>query len=185
MDKKISMMIKLLIFLGNLVFLLLIFILFLDQKIIFEALLALLFMQSLFCGIALFLYSMYKKFQKLARQFNFKYLRGSFPHPKFEGYFKKNWWQLHFVSKEEGEQWGVPRTYIKLQFKKPKKFDEKILKNYRNIVYKGHRVMEIKYIDRDYKSYLLLKRTWFIFEKTKIIQLMELLLKVADEAKIK
>jgi hypothetical protein len=185
MERKKSITIKLIIFLVNIVIFISMMLLYLNNILIFEGVMALLFFQALFCGIALFLYSMYKRLQSLARSLNFKYLKDSFPHPKFEGHYKNNWWQLHFTSKEEGQQWGMPRTYIKLQYKEKKEFDVPGYSKYSNIDFKGNRIIEIRHIVRDYKNYLLLKRAWFTFDKKKIYELMDLLLKVAAESEIK
>jgi hypothetical protein len=158
---------------------------FLYDMIIFEAFIALIFLQTLICGLMLFLYFQYKRLQSLARTLNFKYLTGTFPHPKFEGDYKKNWWQLHFLSKDEGEQWGMPRTYIKLQWKEKKLFDAAKLEKYRNIDYKGNKIIEVKHVARENKNYLLLKRVLITFDKKRIYELMDFLLDIARKAQIK
>ncbi len=173
------------VFLINIVSLMSIILLYFYKIIIFELFLALIFFQALICCVSLFLYYIYKRLQKLANALNFKYIKGSFPHPKFEGYYKNKWWQLHFVSKEEGEQWGKPRTYVKLQYKDLKKYDEEILKKYKNLKLNGNKIVEVKHVVREYKNYLLLKRDLPTLNKKKICELMDLLLKIEKEAEIK
>ncbi|MEM3374549.1 MAG: hypothetical protein QXE31_04995 [Candidatus Woesearchaeota archaeon] len=121
----------------------------------------------------------------MAKSLDFKYIEGSFPYPKFEGYYKNNWFQLHFVSRDYGSNWGQPRLYVKLQYKEQKFFDENKLKKYQGYIYKGNKIVEIKHIIRDYKNYLLLKREFITFNKNKIIMLMNFLINVAKETEIK
>ena len=184
MKKSKSIIIKLTVFVLNLIFFTSTILLYNNNTIVFEAVVALLFLQVLFCGMMFFLYYQYKRLQSLARSLDFKYLKGSFPHPKFEGHYKNNWWQLHFLSKETGEQWGLPRTYIKLQWKKPKQFNDVKFFKFKNTNYKGNNLLEVKHVMRDYKNYLLLKRVGFTFNKEKIHELMNLLLKIAAESEI-
>lgn len=154
--------------------------------IFFELFIALFFVYFLILSFVIFLYFfVYKRIYNLAKELNFKYLEGSFPHPKLEGYYKNNWFQLHYVSRDYGSNWGKPRTYIKLQFKELKKFDESKLIKYNNYNFNDHKIVEIKHIIRDYKNYLLLKMEWPTFNKKKVYQLMDFLIKVAKEAEIK
>ncbi|NTV22828.1 MAG: hypothetical protein HGA85_00445 [Nanoarchaeota archaeon] len=159
--------------------------LYLNGKIIFELLLALLFLQSLISGLMLFTYFLYKKFQRLADNLGFIYIQGTFMHPKFEGHYKGKWFQLHFVSKETGGDWGVPMTYVKLQWKEKKTFDDKKLAAHNRKDYKHSSIIEIKHVVRDYKNYLLLKRRWFTFSPKKIEELMDLLISLSESAKKK
>jgi hypothetical protein len=185
MEKTRNFLIKGIIILMNLVTLIIFILLYLNKIILFEIFLALVFLQFLLFGLILFIYVQYKRVHKLARELNFKYMKGTFPHPKFEGTYKKNWWQIHYLSKETGNQWGMPRTYIKLQWKTPKKFDDNKLYKYTNLKHGDSRIIGIKHVIRDYKNYLLLKRPLFTFNKKKIHSLMDLLLKVAKESEIK
>jgi len=183
MEKKKSILIKAIVFILNFLILLLMIFLYLSGMIIMEVLLALLFLQSLACGMMLFIYLLYKKFQQVGRQLGFRYIKGSWTHPKFEGHYKKNWFQVHYISKETGDQWGVPRTYIKLQFKEKREFDQKKLKKYNTLDYRGNRIVSLSHVERNYKNYLLLKRQTFTFNVKKIHQLMDLLIRIAEEAK--
>jgi hypothetical protein len=185
MEKTKSFAIKGIVVLLNIVLLVSIILFYLNKVFIFETFLALVFLQGLLCALAIFIYYQYSRVKKLAKELDFKYLKGSFPHPKFEGQYKNNWWQIHYLSKEEGSQWGMPRTYIKLQWKTQKKFDDNILFKYKNIQNGDSKIIEIKHIVREHKNYLLLKRTLFTFDKRKIHGLMDLLLKIAKESEIK
>jgi len=115
----------------------------------------------------------------------FKLITPFYLQPRLEGTYKNNWWQIHYVSKETGKDPGVLRTYIKLQYKKPKRFDEKKLKAYRNYCYKNCRIITIKHITRPYKNYLLLKRNKFTFNESERKDMMDFLLKVARQTRIK
>jgi hypothetical protein len=86
---------------------------------------------------------------------------------------------------ERGEVTGMLRTYIKLQWKDEKKFNPVKLRRYKNYLYKGEKILSIEHITRPYKNYLLMKRSWYTFNKKKIHSLMDLLLKVAKEAEIR
>jgi hypothetical protein len=185
MEKSKSIAIKAIVFMLHFAIFIVDIFLYLNKIIIFEAFLALLFLQGLTCGIMFFVYYQYKRLQNLARSLDFKYLKGSFPHPKYEGHYKNNWWQLHFVSKETGEQWGLPRVYIKMQWKKTKHFNEGYFDKYKNMKYRENNILEVKHVIRDYKNYLLLKRNGFTFNKEKIHELMDLLLKIAAESEIR
>jgi len=101
--------------------------------------------------------------------------------PRMEGTYKKNWFQIHFASRSYGEYWGVPRTYIKLQFKEDKKFDEKILSTYSNKEFKGMNIININHIKRSYKNYLILRVNYFILDMNKIKQLMDYLIDVSKK----
>ncbi|MEM2139185.1 MAG: hypothetical protein QXM96_03455 [Candidatus Woesearchaeota archaeon] len=139
--------------------------------------------------VLFFFFSMYffvyRRIYKLAKALDFKYLEGSFPHPKFEGYYKNNWFQIHYVSRDHGSNWGQPRTYIKLQHKDLKNYDINKLKKYENYVLKSnkntHKIVEIKHIIRDYKNYLLLKREYPTFNINRIKELMDFLIQVEKE----
>lgn len=186
MKKSIKIIIKIWIILFNIIFFFTNIYLYLSKIIIYELFLAIIFFQILFVSISLALYLfVYKKLQNLAKELNFRYLKGSFPHPKFEGYYKNNWFQLHYVSRDYGSNWGQPRIYIKLQYKEPKKFDDLELKKYNNYYYKEHKIVEINHIIRDYKNYLLLKREWPTFQKTKIQDLMNFLIELSNKTEIK
>jgi hypothetical protein len=185
MEKKTVFILQGIVVLFNIITLIALILLYLNNTILFEIFLALAFLQFLLFVLTLFIYLQYKRVQKFARELGFKYIKGTFPHPKFEGTYKKNWWQIHYLSRETGSQWGMPRTYIKLQWKTPKKFDDNKLYKYTNIKHGDSRIMEIRHVVRDYKNYLLLKRPLFTFNKKKLHSLMELLLKVAKESEIK
>jgi hypothetical protein len=70
-------------------------------------------------------------------------------------------------------------------WKKPKHFNEEKFDKYKNRKYKENNLLEVKHVIRDYKNYLLLKRTGFTFDKEKIYELMDLLLKIAVESEIR
>ncbi len=185
MEKKQTRIIEILIVAANLAIIAFVVNLYLRKIIILEVLLASFFCNVLILSLGFFIFYQYQRLKKLAKELGFKYIKSSFPHPKYEGHYKSHWWQLHFVSRETGDKWGMPMTYIKLQWKEPKKFDEYKLHKYNDRKIGMSKIVEIKYIVRDSKNYLLLKRAWYTFNKKKIYHLMDLLLKIARESEIK
>ncbi len=133
-------------------------------------------------GFRLYFVSIVKN---LAEKLGFKHITPFFVQQRIEGHYKKNWFQIHYRSKETGNDPGVLRTYVKLQFKKKKRFDKRVLQKYRNYKLKDHNIIIIKHLKRPYKNYLLLKRSWYTFDEKKIKELMDFLIKVAEEAELK
>jgi hypothetical protein len=126
-----------------------------------------------------------EKIKKFGESIGFQLTTPFYLQPKLEGHYKGNWWQIHYVSKEAGKNPSILRTYIKLQWKVIKEFDTPKLDKYDDSKYKGHDILTIKHIVRPYKNYLLLKRKGFTFNKLKIYELMDLLLRVAKESEVK
>jgi len=183
MVKIQSLIIKAMFALFNLVLVSIIILLLLNNVIIFEVFLALLFVQVLISGYFFFRYLLYKKYQHLAKQMNFDLITTGFlEQARLEGIYKKHWWQIHFASRPYGEYWGVPRTYIKLQFKKERKFNEKILQKYTNYMYQNNKINSVEHVKRPYKNYLLMKVMFFIINKNKLFRLMDFLLSVSKQA---
>ncbi len=164
-----------------------VFLLLLINNIIFlEIFLALVLVQLVVSCFFFARYLMYKNCKKLALSLKFRlFTTGFLEQARFEGIYKKNWWQIHFASRPYGEYWGMPRTYIKLQYKDKKKFDNKIMKKYMNYQFNGLKIDSVEHVVRPYKNYLLMKLTWFVFNKEKLQKLMDLLLKISNKAKIK
>ncbi len=183
-NKSKSLVMKLFVIVINLVTLLCLIWFYVSRKIIIETFLALIFLQSLIDSFLLFRYLIYKKAKRLSNKIKFQYLTIYLDQPRMEGIYKKNWWQIHFASRPYGEHWGTPRTYIKLQFKKNKKFDARVLGKYEDYNLNGFKINSIEHIKRPYKNYLLMKVMWYIFDKEKITELMDFLLKVAKESEI-
>ena len=150
--------------------------------LLFRAILFIYILSIIMISLRVFFINLIKK---LAHKLGFELITPFYMQPRIQGTYNKNWWQIHFVSKETGKDPGVLRTYIKLQFKKPKKFDEDKLKKYKNFISKNCRILTIKHIVRPHKNYLLLKRSWFTFNEKDIKEMMDLLLKVSKEAEIK
>ncbi|MEK6916772.1 MAG: hypothetical protein AABW92_03430 [Nanoarchaeota archaeon] len=125
------------------------------------------------------------KVKNFSDSIGFKFITPFYLEPKIEGTYKKNWFQIHYVSKEAGKDPSLLRTYIKLQYKKPMCFDTSKLDAYDDSDWKSHRILTIKHINRGYKNYLLLKRKWFLFDKDKLFELMDLLIKVSKETELK
>ena len=172
-------------FIGGTVFVLLSIIFYLNKQLPFLLLRAILFIYVLsIVLVALRLYFV-NIIKKLGKKLNFKFITPFYLQPRIEGTYKKNWWQIHFVSKETGKDPGILRTYVKLQFKQKRKFDENKLKKYRNYLLRKKRIIIVKHIIRPNKNYLLIKRDWFTFNKNEIIELMDLLLKISKESELK
>ena len=186
MAKTQSIIIKIAFAMVNIaVFSLLLFLL-VNQFLIPEIFLALLLVQLLVSGFFFARYLLYKKFKKLALSLKFRLVTTGFlEQARFEGMYKKNWWQIHFASRPYGKYWGMPRTYIKLQYKDKKKFDNKMLKKYENHQINGLKIDSLEHVKRPYKNYLLMKLTWFVFNKDKLQKLMDRLLKISEESRIK
>ena len=159
--------------------------LYLANFIIFEILLALIFVQILISGFFAVIYFFHHKFKKLALKLKFQFLTRFLEQPRMEGTYKNNWWQIHFASRSYSEYWGVPRTYIKLQFKTDHNFDNKKLLKYINYKYEGIEVYNIVHIKRPYKNYLLMRINWYVLNHKEIHHLMDFLLNVAKDAKKK
>jgi hypothetical protein len=120
MNKLQSFAIKATVLIVNLILLFTILYLLVSGMIIFELFLPLLFSQALIAGLLLGAYFVYKKIDILRKDIGFHFITGITLYPKIEGNYKNNWWQVHFVSRDIGAQWGTPRTYIKLQYKAKK-----------------------------------------------------------------
>ena len=103
--------------------------------------------------------------------------------PRMEGTYKKNWFQIHFTSRSYGEYWGLPRTYIKLQFKENKNFDVDVLFKYKEYVLNNNIINNIEHIKRGYKNYLLMRVKYYILKPNELLHLMDLLLKISKKAK--
>ncbi len=172
-------------FIGATIFSLISVIYYLKEMLPFLVLRAILFIYVLsIVLVALRLYFI-NIVKKLGKELKFKLITPFYLQPRLEGTYKNNWWQIHFVSKETGKDPGVLRTYIKLQYKQNKKFDENKLKKYRNYLFHKKKVIVVKHITRPNKNYLLLKRDWFTFNKKELCGLMDLLLKISKESQIK
>jgi hypothetical protein len=157
----------------------------LETFFIFEILLALIFIQILIAGFFGVIYFLHHKFKILSNKLKFRFLTRFLEQPRMEGTYKDNWWQIHFASRSYSEYWGIPRTYIKLQFKTKNNFDKKKLAKYNNYKYEGNEVYNIVHIKRSYKNYLLMRITWYILNPKEITHLMDFLLNVSKEAKKK
>jgi len=185
MTKK-SLAVKIAFMLANLVILTGFLFLLFNGIIIMEIFLAFVLIQVLVTGFFFAKYLMYKICERLAISLKFRLVTtGFFEQARFEGIYKKNWWQIHFASRPYGEYWGNPRTYIKLQYKDKKKFDNNVLKKYVNYKVNGLKIDSIEYVYRPYKNYLLMKLTWFVFKKEKLEKLMDTLLKISKESQLK
>lgn len=183
MANKDKTYVIILFFVGNLTFFSLLIYLYIYNLIIVELMFALIFFQLLSIGFLSFLYLMHIKFQKLAAQLKFNFITRFVEQPRLEGIYKKNWWQIHFASRSYSRYWGLPRTYIKLQYHKKMKFDNKKLKKYYNYQDDNMQIMSIQHIKKPYKNYLLMRVNGYILDKKKITQLMNFLLKVANDSK--
>jgi hypothetical protein len=158
---------------------------FMRGYILFEIFMALVFMQGLASAFLIFLYLMHRRFKRIANEIGFEFITRFLEQPRMEGLHKKNWFQIHFTSRSYSEYWGMPRTYIKLQFKEQKKFDDAKLKKYENFQLSGLNVKNVQHIIRPYKNYLLMRVDWYVLEKGNLIRLMDLLIKIEKEAKLK
>jgi hypothetical protein len=154
-----------------------------QNYIIFEVFLALIFLQVVLGAFYFFLYMIHKRIKILANRLGFHFLTRFLEQPRMEGTYKKNWWQIHFASRGYSQYWGMPRTYIKLQYKDDKKFDLNILKKYSGKELDELKIIEISHIKRPYKNYLLLRVNWYIVNIKKIHNLMNYLLDIAKKAK--
>lgn len=177
--------IEIMFFIINILFLALITYLLIEDIIIFEIFMALLFAQVLGSCFILGFYYLHNKFKKLAKDLNFDFITRFMEQPRMEGTYKKNWWQIHFSSRAYGEYWGLPRTYIKLQFKEKKKFNTNLLLKYVGCDHGNCKINNIEHIQRPYKNYLLMRVKYYVTKKEEILKLMDLLLKVAKESEIK
>jgi hypothetical protein len=150
--------------------------------IIFQAILFL-YILCVFIVVLRLLFLRYVK--DFAKKIGFEVVTPFYIQPKLEGYYKNNWFQIHYVSKETGKSPSLLRTYIKLQYKKIKHFDTEELDKYDDKPYKEYQLLTVKHIIREDKNYLLLKSKWFIFDERKIHELMDLLLKISREAEVR
>lgn len=186
MAKTQSVIIKIVFVLVNLVIFSMLLLLLVNNIIFAEIFLALVLVQLLVSGFLFVRYLMYKSCNKLALNLKFRLVTTGFlEQARFEGMYKKNWWQIHFASRPYGEYWGMPRTYIKLQYKEKKKFDNNVLNKYMNYQFHGLKIDSVEHVVRPYKNYLLMKLTWFVFNKEKLQKLMDLLIKISKESDIK
>lgn len=185
MKKQNRFIIEILYFVINILCLGLITYLLIMNYIIFEIFMALIFIQVLGSFFVLFFYLFHEKMKKLAKVLKFDFMTRFMEQPRMEGDFKKNWFQIHFSSRSYGEYWGLPRTYIKLQYKEKKEFDKAVLSKYKPYTLNSNFIDNVEYIKRPYKNYLLMRIKYYVLDKNKIKDLMDFLLKVAKEAEIK
>ncbi|MFH2020754.1 MAG: hypothetical protein ABIJ34_05030 [archaeon] len=159
--------------------------LYIEGYIALEVVLASLFALILFDAFMLFNYYMHKKYKSLASEFGFEFLTRFMEQPRMEGTYKGNWFQLHFTSRDHGEYWGIPRTYIKLQYKDSKEFSREKLSIYTDYKHSGYLINSIEHVQRTYKNYLLMKIRYYVTDKTHLTELMDLLIKISKECEVK
>jgi len=160
-------------------------VMYLEQKLPYIFLRGILFLYALAIFIMGLRLHAVHRIKKTGKKLGFKLITPIYLQPRLEGTYQRNWWQIHYRSKETGGNPGLLRTYIKLQFKARKNFSKEKLGKYRNYDFNGQKIIVVKHLVRPHKSYLLLKRTGFTFNKKDIIDLMDLLLKIAKQAEIK
>ena len=161
-QKAQSLMIKTLFAAANLAGIGILFLLYLYGLYIWEVFLALCLVQMLFSGYFFGKYLMYKAYQKIAHNLGFDLITTGFlEQARMEGNYRDNWFQIHYASRPYGEYWGVPRTYVKLQYKTKLSFDKNILDKKAPYVLGDLKIDSLVYIDSNYKNYLLIKVTFF------------------------
>ena len=181
-DRKI---VELMFLIGNIALILTLTYLMLEKILMFEVFLAVLFLIILADSFLVFMYLVHKKMKKLSMDLGFTFITRFMEQPKMEGIFNKNWFQLHFTSRAYSEYWGMPKTYIKLQFKESKKYSAEKLKKYENFRFAGLIIKNIEHVKRPYKNYLLMRVDWYVADKDKLQKLMNYLVKIDKEAKLK
>ncbi len=137
MGKKERRIVEFIFILGNLTIVLGLAYLLLARYIIFEIFLALLFLIMLSDSFLIFMYVIHKNMKQLSEKLGFTFLTRFLEQPRMEGIYNKNWFQIHFTSRAYSEYWGMPRTYIKLQFKETKKYNAEKRKKYGNLMVSG------------------------------------------------
>ncbi len=177
--------IEILFFLVNILYFSLLNYLHLTGYIIFEIFMAFLFLQVLGVLFALGLYFLHQKLKNIAVKLKFDFITRFLEQPRMEGTYKDNWFQIHFSSRSYGKYWGLPRTYIKLQWREDKKFDKAVLKEYRNTMFKGKEITNVEYVKRAYKTYLLMRVKYYVLSEKTLKQLMDFLLEAAKKAEAK
>jgi len=183
--KEKKWIIELLFSLVNILSLVTLYYLYAEKILISEIILALLLLQLLGSAFILFRYYLHEAIKNMGKKIGFRNITRFLEQSRLEGVYKKNWFQIHFASRDYGEYWGVPKTYIKLQYREPKKYDKNILEKYTDKMFYGMKIDGVNHIKRSYKNYLLMRVNWYIINKKKITQLMDKLLKIEKEAKIK
>ena len=159
--------------------------LFINGTLTKEFFLALVFLQIIFAAFFGYLYYTHQKLKKLAEQLRFEFTTRFLEQPRLEGMYKGNWFQLHYTSRDYGEYWGIPRTYIKLQYKDEKEFDGKVLGKYRLQVHGKSVIDSVDHIKRTYKNYLLMRIKYSLTDIKTLHSLMDLLIKISKEAELK
>ena len=159
--------------------------LFLAGEIILEIYLLLVLLQILLSAFAMGFYIIHIMFKNLANKLKFHFITRFMEQPRMEGNYRDNWWQLHFASRAYGEYWGMPRTYVKLQFREEKKYNRKKLAGYSNYDLNGIKIDSIQHMVRPYKNYLLMKVKGYVMDKKKITALMDFLMKAEKESRAK
>ena len=182
MKKYQRYFVEILFYIVNILYLGLVTFLLLKDYIIFEVFMALLFVQVMGSMLILFFYYLHSKVKKLANSLKFDFITRFMEQPRMEGTYKKNWFQIHFTSRSYGEYWGLPRTYIKLQFKENKNFDVDVLFKYKEYVLNNNIINNIEHIKRGYKNYLLMRVKYYILKPNELLHLMDLLLKISKKA---
>ncbi|MFH0875169.1 MAG: hypothetical protein V1859_04465 [archaeon] len=128
--------------------------------------------------IIIFRIYLYKKISGLAKSMKFHFVTSIFHQPKIEGMYKGHYFQLHYRSKDYGKFGGMLRTYVKLIYKAPKKFDEAALQKCSGN-HNGCDIIVAKHIVRPEKNYLLMKVSTYIFDKKKLFELMDYLISIS------
>jgi hypothetical protein len=169
----------------NVLVLMVLLYLFLTGRLRIELFMALAFLQVIGASFMSYLYYRHTKMKKLAKELGFEFITRFLEQPRMEGMHKGNWFQLHFTSRDYGEYWGEPRTYVKLQYKEPKEFNQATLERYKNHSYDSMKIDSIEHMKRSYKNYLLMRVKYYVTDSKKLLALMDLLVKISKESEAK
>lgn len=134
------------------------------------------FLIVIFLGIRLSVLYFVSSAQK---QLRFRKITGFLRQPKIVGTYKKHKFEIHFKDKEGGKYPGILRTYIKLIYKEDFNFDENKFKK-KKVKVDGKTVFSIKQIVKADRSYILMKVSGFVFEKSTLEKLMSKLIDVCE-----
>jgi len=178
MGKVERLLIKIEFVLLNLVLITGLIFLYVQKYIKYEIFMASIFLVVLFSGGFLLKYIFFRKIKALGHKLDFQYVTGFLEQPRLEGMYKDNWFQLHYCSRFNGKYWGLPRTYIKLQFKNKKEFDQKKLEKYIG-KFKGMKIDSLEHVKRTYKNYLLMKMQYYVTDIKKVEKLMDHLIEIS------
>jgi len=155
--------------------------LFYKIKVAYVILLSLFVIDVVYIIAAIHKFVFVRNCYNLSKKLGFNFFLDDKGQPRMDGNYESNQFQLHFRYKLGGKFDGRERTYVKLRFLKEEKIDESKLDNYCSL--SGFDILNISYVKKPGKYYLLMKVVGYIFVKDDIMRLLNHIIKVYGKVK--